>query len=332
MSTDLICLLALIFCSCSLLLIGFHHAFTFKDREIRSRLKSLQNKIQQNQVAGGIHTPHSSGKHSSLMRLLGSVARAAVKFSPFNRLARLVDRNLTGADIPLKSEEYIILTVGFSVLAGAFFTLASRAIHSGLLAALSVVILSALWVRTAKAKRLNKFNTQIGDALVIMSNALRSGFSFLQAMDMVRRELPNPISREFGRTFQEMNLGTPTEEALENLNARVGSEDLELVITAVLIQRQVGGNLAEILDNIATTIRERIRIKGEIKTLTAQGKISGIIIGLLPLILAGALSLIAPDYLRPLVAHPAGLGMLASALILEIAGILIIRKIIDIRV
>ncbi|NTW06059.1 MAG: secretion system protein, partial [Peptococcaceae bacterium] len=182
------------------------------------------------------------------------------------------------------------------------------------------------------SRRLNKFNLQIGDALVVIANSMRAGYSFLQSMDLVRKELPPPISIEFNRVFQEMTLGISTEESLNNLNSRLKSDDLDLVITAVLIQRQVGGNLAEILDNIASTIRERVRIKGEIKTLTAQGKISGIIIGILPVLLAVALSLISPDYLMLLLTDPLGRAMLISAVIMEIAGILIIKRIIDIKV
>lgn len=325
MSSYMLSLLVLVFGSCCLLVIGLHHALNVKNREISSRLKKIQDQAARPEQTG-------NGSHAPSLSVLSSVSRAAVKFSLFNRMARIVDKNLAGADIPLKTEEYMVLTAGISVFAGAFVSLFFLDIYRGVVTSALAVVFSALWVKAAKVRRLNKFNSQIGDALVIMSNALRSGFSFLQAMDMVRKELPNPIAREFGRTFQEMNLGTPTEEALENLNARVGSEDLELVITAVLIQRQVGGNLAEIMDNIANTIRERVRIKGEIKTLTAQGRISGIIIGILPIILAGVLSVISPEYLEPLVTHPIGRGMLVSALIMEVVGLLLIRKIVDIKV
>ncbi|MFZ5646645.1 MAG: type II secretion system F family protein [Bacillota bacterium] len=325
MSSELISLLLLIFGACSLLVIGLHYSATGKNRDLARRLKSINKEKSQQETV--ITTPLSPSH-----RFLATVSRSAVKFGLFNRLARIVDKNLAGADIPLKSEEYIILTAGGAVVAGFLGTLALMNPYHGVLAGIIAVLFSVTWVRTAKTRRLARFNAQIGDALVIMSNALRSGFSFLQAMDMVRKELPNPIAKEFGRTFQEMNLGTPTEEALENLNLRVDSEDLELVITAVLIQRQVGGNLAEILDNIANTIRERIRIKGEIRTLTAQGKISGIVIGILPLVLAGVLSVMSPDYLRPLFTTPMGLAMLASALVLETIGILLIRKIININV
>lgn len=325
MPINLMALVALIALTFVLLVIGFQHALNGGSRELSSRLKKIQDQATSRDL------PASESPESSF-KLLASLSRAAVRFSLFNRLARQVDKNLAGADIPLKTEEYMVLTASLSVLTGIFFSLLFMNLYYGALTASCAVLFSILWVKSAKAGRLNKFNSQIGDALVIMSNSLRSGFSFLQAMDMVRKELPNPIAREFGRTFQEMHLGTPTEEALENLNARVGSEDLGLVITAVMIQRQVGGNLAEILDNIANTIRDRVRIKGEIKTLTAQGRISGIIIGLLPIILAGIISVISPDYLKPLVRHPIGIGMLGSALALEVIGILLIRKIIDIKV
>ncbi|MFZ5650955.1 MAG: type II secretion system F family protein [Bacillota bacterium] len=325
MFSELASLLLLIFGACSLLVIGIHYSANGQARDMARRLKSMnKDKTQQEIMA--------SSPLSQSQKLLATVSRSAVRFGFFNRLARMVDKNLTGADIPLKSEEYIIMTAGGALAAGFLGSIAFMTVYHGILMGIIAVSFSAMWVKTAKNRRLAKFNAQIGDALVIMSNSLRSGFSFLQAMDMVRKELPNPIAREFGRTFQEMNLGTPTEDALENLNARVGSEDLELVITAVLIQRQVGGNLAEILDNIANTIRERIRIKGEIKTLTAQGKVSGIVIGVLPLVLAGVLSVMSPDYLKPLFTTPMGMAMLASALVLEAIGILLIRKIVSINV
>ena len=325
MSTDIIYLMALIFGACSLLVIGINYSFTGSGRDLSRRLKDINRKIATGEADNTLSLPPTR-------KLLLLLSRSALKFGLFKRLAIVVDRNLAGADILLKSEEYIILTAGLSILGGVVTTLLFMNVYYGFITGIFAIILSILWIRVAKGRRLNKFNSQIGDALVIISNALRSGFSFLQAMDMVRKELPNPIAKEFGRTFQEMNLGTHTEDALENLNARVGSDDMELVITAVLIQRQVGGNLAEILDNIAGTIRERIRIKGEIRTLTAQGKISGIVIGVLPVILAAVLAVMSPDYLKTLVTHPLGIGMLTAALVLELIGILLIRKIIDIKV
>ncbi|WP_161484957.1 type II secretion system F family protein [Neomoorella mulderi] len=187
-------------------------------------------------------------------------------------------------------------------------------------------------MRVKQNKRRIKFNGQIGDALVVMANALRSGFSFLQAMDMVRREMPDPIAKEFGTALLEMNWGSSTETALLGLTERVKSDDLDLVITAVLIQRQVGGNLAEILDNIAHTIKERVRIKGEIKTLTAQGRISGLIIGLLPIVLSTVIYLLNPGYLSLLFTTKTGVIMLLSAVLAQLMGVIMIRRIIRIEV
>lgn len=326
MAPELISLLAIIFGSCSLLIIGLSHTVRKKNNDLSNRLQKMQELWKlQNKV-------HIRDTRAGLLKILSSLSQKAVKFSFFNRLAVIVGKNLSGADIPLKSEEYIIMTAGASLLTGVLVALIMMNILLGLLSASFVILMSAVWINMAKIRRLDKFNSQLGDSLMIMSNSLRAGFSFIQAMDMIRKELPDPIAKEFGRTFQEMTLGTPTEEALENMSKRVGSIDLDLIVTAVMIQRQVGGNLAEILDNIATTIRERIRINGEIKTITAQGKISGIVIGLLPFALAGIMSVMSPEYLKPLITEPIGQLILASALALEIIGIILIKKIIDIKV
>jgi tight adherence protein B len=167
----------------------------------------------------------------------------------------------------------------------------------------------------------------LGDALVIMANALRAGFGFQQAMDAVRKEMPAPISTEFSWTLREMNLGFGTEEALLNMSKRVGNESLDMVITGIIIQRQIGGNLAEILDNISNTIRERARIKKEIRVLTAQGRMSGAVIGLLPVILIGIMLIINPSYFNYMIQDSRGILILAAAGVSEILGIILIKRI-----
>ncbi|NLC10726.1 MAG: secretion system protein, partial [Firmicutes bacterium] len=171
---------------------------------------------------------------------------------------------------------------------------------------------------------------QLSEGLTVMANSLRAGFSFMQAVDTLSKEMPPPLSTEFARLLKEMNLGTTTESALDNLMRRVDSKDLDLVVTSVKIQRQVGGNLAEIIDNIAKTIQQRNKLQGHLKTLTAQGRISGLIIGLLPIFIILFVSLLNPSYLTTLVTNPAGLFMLAYALVSEIIGFLIIKKIVTI--
>jgi tight adherence protein B len=176
----------------------------------------------------------------------------------------------------------------------------------------------------------------LGDTITMMSNALRGGYSFLQTLDMVSREAPSPVSDEFRRVVQEVGLGRTTEEALENLMRRVPSEDLDLLITAVNIQHEVGGNLAQILDTIGHTIRERVRIKGEIQTLTAQGRISGYVITGLPILLAGYITMVNPDYMMPLFEFgfppDAWCCMPVTSLVMIGLGYWAIMKIVDIEV
>ena len=155
-------------------------------------------------------------------------------------------------------------------------------------------MLPRFWLGRRKNGRLGAFNKQLPDTITLIANALRAGSSFLQAIELVVRESRPPISTEFGRVIREVNLGLPFDQALENMVRRVRSDDLELMATAISIQHQVGGNLAEILDSIAYTIRERVRIKGEIRTLTAQQRLSGYVVGFLPIGLAGFLFVAAP--------------------------------------
>ncbi|NLN06637.1 MAG: secretion system protein [Firmicutes bacterium] len=248
------------------------------------------------------------------------------------RLLAGVEAELVQADLPLKAEEMIGLTM---VLSFGPALLASTLLQNPPLAVILAAggaTLPLLYLKRAKARRLQQFNNQLGDALLIMANSLRAGFSFLQTMDTLSREMTPPISREFSRALREMRLGRPTEDALRNMAERIKSDDLDLIITAVIIQRQVGGNLAEILDNIAFTISERVRIKGEIKTLTAQGRIAGTIVALLPVFLAAVLSILNPAYLYVLIRHPLGLVLVGGAVLSELIGIMVIRKIINIEI
>ncbi|WP_243124020.1 type II secretion system F family protein [Pelotomaculum schinkii] len=283
-------------------------------RIIGDRMKVVVEKVKAKSNAGGGHR---------ILELTGRLFLTSKLTSKF-------ESELTKADIPLKGEEFMGLMLILPIAGTFLVTLATRNMVAGLIAAALGVYLPQFFLRRAKTKRLNKFNAQIGDALVIMANSMRSGFSFLQAMDMVRKELPPPISKDFGAALQEMNWGAPTDEALLNMAARLNSEDLELVITAVMIQRQVGGNLAEVLDTIASTIRERVKIKGEIKTLTAQGRISGLIIGLLPVFLTVVIYLISPEYIAVLFNNKTGLLLVFVAVLSQVIGLSIISKIVNI--
>jgi len=315
----------LVFISACLVVLGVYQLKNAEEQLVAHRMQRVSAK----QVKEKLARMHNKEEHTDFWRrLLANSSQLLLA----RRLGRKVEKQLTESDIPLRGEEFVVIVAASGITAGTFFSLITMNVLTGLMAAIASSLLPFLFVRTAHARRVTKLNAQIGDALSIMSNSLRSGFSFLQAMDMVRRELPDPISKEFSRTFREINLGTSTEEALQNLVHRVNSEDMELIVTAVMIQRQVGGNLAEVLDNIGKTIRERIRIKGEIKTLTAQGRISGIIIGFLPVVLAVIMTGLNPEYIMTLFTSEVGRLMLLAAIGGELLGILLIKRIVNIQV
>ncbi|HHU33078.1 MAG: type II secretion system F family protein [Zhaonellaceae bacterium] len=252
-------------------------------------------------------------------------------FAPKKYLSN-ISKELLQAGLVMKGEEYFTATL--CLISGLFGVglVLTQDIFTALLFGALGVISPKLFLNNLKAKRLKQLNYQIGDALMTIANSLRAGFGFMQAMDLVSKEMPDPIAAEFKRVLREIQLGAPMDYALLAMAARVQSEDLDLVVTAVLIQRQVGGNLAEVLENISETIRERIRIAGEIKTLTAQGKMSGLVIGLLPLFLSIFIFLISRDYILTLFTTRIGLILLVSGVISQVIGFVMINKIVNIEI
>jgi tight adherence protein B len=241
---------------------------------------------------------------------------------------------LVRAHLLLKEEEFVTLSVILFVFsAGATIMLKGAAYWLlALIVGCAAWFMPVLVLKRKAGKRIKQLNDQLGDAIVLISNSLKAGYSFFQAIDMVAREMTGPIAEEFQILQKEINFGLTIEKALENLAARVSSDDLELIVTAVLIQRQTGGNLAEVLDNISTTIRERVRIKGEIRTVTAQGRISGWVISLLPAGLGFLIYLINPQHMSLLFTKPLGIMIMAVSVMMELIGIFFIRKIIKIEV
>ena len=176
------------------------------------------------------------------------------------------------------------------------------------------------------------FTDQLQDTLSMVANALRVGFSFMQAFELISREMDAPMGREVQLVVNEVNLGNTLESALDNMQRRVASPDFELVVTAVLIQRQVGGDLASILDTISETIAERVRMRREVMTLTAQGRASGWVLVIIPFALSGVIYVISPGYLDPLLTTEIGHVFIAGAVLLELIGIVVIRRIVDIKI
>jgi tight adherence protein B len=189
-----------------------------------------------------------------------------------------------------------------------------------------------LWLINKRAQRLKKFAGQLPDAMELVARALRAGHSLAAGMHVVAEEMPAPISKEFGRVYEEQNLGIPLEEALKNMCERVPNLDLKFFVTSVAIQRQTGGDLAEILDRIGHVIRERFKILGQVKALTAEGRLSGVVLIALPIGLFLMMMWMKPDYIELLWKDPMGVKMSIGAIILMLIGSYAIKKIVDIKV
>jgi tight adherence protein B len=250
------------------------------------------------------------------------------------KVSENLSTQLARADLKLTVGEFLALQliVALGIGAGAF-------ILSGQSIVLALVFMVLGWfaprwfVSWRQGQRLRAFNDQLGDALNLMVNGLRSGYSVLQAMEAVSREMAPPIAVEFARVVQEVQIGLPLDQAMGNMLRRIKSDDLDLVVTAINVQREVGGNLAEILDVISFTIRERVRIKGEIRTLTAQGRYSGYVISLLPIGLALVLFCVNKPYVERLFTSGwCGWAMVVCGLLMIGTGFIAIQKIVAIEV
>jgi len=259
----------------------------------------------------------------------------------FNRVGEGTDlfqgisRRLARADIKLRPAEYLG-ALGVSVALAIFVGyLLSGNLFFGVLFGLIGYFLPGMYVKRAEKGRLKKFDGQLGDMLNLMVNGLRAGYSTLQAMEAVSRELPSPISDEFRRVVQEMQLGLAMDQALDHLLRRIQSEDLDLTVTAINVQREVGGNLAEILDVISYTIRERVRIKGEIAALTAQGRATAWVISAMPIALVLLLYLVNRPYIIQFFnpeTRNCGIPLLVMAGLMISSGFYITQKIVSIDI
>ena len=250
------------------------------------------------------------------------------KFRIFQNLQQLIDQ----AGIPMKAG---VLVLAMLCLGGLVFILVSNISNIFLLSLAAAFLVGSLpyyYVRWKKGKRKEEFEAFLPEAIDLMANALKSGFSLESALSMVAREIPDPVGIEFGVAFEEQNLGVPLPEALANMARRVESNELSLMTTALVIHKKTGGNLAEILERIGNTIRQRFRLEREIKTHSAHGKLSAIILILLPIFLAVAIFILRPDYVKVLWVEKIGRYLLVTAIIMQLMGIWIIRRIVNIRV
>ena len=280
-------------------------------------------------TAGAAALPQTAGFRDSLNRLFQPAADRVGR-GDAKKGKPSVAEQLQRADLKLRPSEYFMIQIGTGLLVGLIGYW-----RWGLVFALlffAGYLIPGFYVKYRVSQRLKKFNSQLGDTLTLLSNALKAGYSFAQAIDTVAKNAVAPIGDEFGRAVREMNLGGSPDEALSNITKRIASADFDLVATAYSIHRTVGGNLAEILDNIAYTIRERVRIKGEIATLTAQARASGTLITFLPIVLATFMYFVTPTYFRPMFGSIIGWILIAIGGFMIFLGNLIIRRVVAIEV
>ena len=269
-----------------------------------------------------------TGLKEDFMWVLGRVGRLLTRGSKLQE----IQGNLVKANVMMRAEEYIGLVMLVAVAVYLVVFLLSGSAIVGILAGAVSLFLPGMIVNMKKKKRSAVMTNQLPEALNIISSGLRAGFSFPQALSVVNREMEGPLTQEFSRVLRENRLGKPMDDALHDLMARIDNDDLDMLITALLIQRQVGGNLAEVLDNISHTIRERVRIKGEIRSLTAEGKLSAIVISIMPVGVALILSIANPEYISLLIEETLGLVLIGVAVIMQVVGFIITWKIVDIDI
>lgn len=254
--------------------------------------------------------------------------------SPFADFASMHtwDVKMRQAGIPLLGGEFFVVIFLSATLMAAGTWMLTLDMISAVLIGIFTIVFIWLIVSWRVSRRKAVFIGQLSDALTTMSNALRAGYSFQQAMATVAREMEPPIAEEFAQVTQEVAMGVPLEVSLEAMNRRVDSSDFDLVVTAVIIQREVGGNLAQILDTISETIVERVRLKREMYTLTAQGRMSARVIFLLPFVIGTCLYLINPSQIMLLFEEPAGRLALGCSFLLEVVGVAVIQRILDVKI
>jgi tight adherence protein B len=293
-------------------------------------LKKIEDRLDLLTGAGGAGAKDAAAKEASILSQPlddrpGLVEAFAERFGNIGLLFEQADTSLTIGKLAAIS--VVMAVIGLAL---------GAVIHINLLLMPLVGLLTGslplFWLLMRRKRRLKAFASQLPDALEMISRTLRAGQSLAFGFNMVSTEMPAPISKEFGRVFEEQNLGIPFDETLRALTERIPNLDLKFFVTALILQRQTGGDLAEILDKIGALIRDRFRIWGQVQALTGEGRLSGVVLLGLPFVLFIAVYQLNPDYLMLLFRDPMGTKMLTVAAIMQVVGALVIRKIVNIKV
>ncbi len=299
-----------------------------EDNSVKSRVIKMREVAEE--LKGELQpSPEDKPKVS----LLGKVdLRPALgKFVGDSYFTKL-EYDLARADIPMRVSEFIIFRLIIVALIGLGVFILKQNILLALGVAAPFLVLHIPIISLMQGMRVKKFTNQLADFLTLIVNSLRAGQTFIQGCSIAVGESPDPVAAEFKQVIKEVNLGMPEAESMENMLLRVPAEDLKIVVSAYLIQRKVGGNLAEIFDTTSATIRERIKIQGKINALTTQGKLSGILVGILPFLLGIVLTLINPEYMGPLTSTIPGYIAVGLGLVFQIIGFTVIWKIVSIDI
>lgn len=313
-----------IFLAVGLGVLGLSRLFLSRRLRIVERLQRYADLVPEEESLEGPGVPPKEG--GAWLRRLGQ------RFWLGRGYLHYVGRELAKTTILLRPEEFALGAVGTALGLGLLIYLMTMRLPLALVAGGLGFYAWHVMLDRSKGKRVQLFNSQIVQALGLISNGLKVGYSFLQAVEMVAAEMEPPMAVEFRRLLRETNLGVNIEVALRDMARRVESEDMDLVVTAILIQRQVGGNLAEVLDKISHTIRERGQLQNELRSLTAQGRLSGLIVGLLPVGVGFLLYTVSPGFIGVLFAEELGRLLLLLAVAMQILGIFLIRRVLTIKI
>jgi len=296
-----------------------------KDRDVEARMRAV---IQPGQQPSGATAEMKPGSGW----IPDNVTKFGTRFAEARGFSDRLDSELDAAGVSLRSGEFVVASVAAAVVFGVLGAALLQSVLLALVIGAAGAIFPTMLLRSALSRRTDKLREQLPDVLTIMASSLRAGHSFLQSLDTVAKEITQPAAAEFQRVVAEIRLGRPAEDALEALADRVGSADFKWAVLAVNIQREVGGNLAEILDNVADTLRERAMLRRQIKVLTSEGRLSAWVLALLPVGIGLYMFAVNPDYISVLFTETIGWVMIITALTLLVLGVLWMRKIVNIDV
>ena len=316
----------LVFVFALFLVLGAYLLATHGSDQKRAKLQKRLNEAL-------LHSAHTEDidvvlARNELMSEIPWVNQTMINIQATFHLKRMLDQ----ADLHITPSRLLMFSFMAGILGGLAASVLTIFIPLMILAGLvcAAIPLAHVWYR--RKKRFDAFLEQLPDALDLVSRALSAGHGFSEALNMVSMEMPDPIATEFRKTYEEQNLGLSVKLALENLTQRIPLLDLKMCVTAVLIQRETGGNLAEVLEKVAYTIRERFRILGDLKTLTTSSRLSAWLLCALPIFVALAVTVLNPEYMGVLWKDPRGHYLIAAALFMQITGMLIVRKILRIQI